>query len=51
MILPNPILAYFGPETLMPVVSVIAGAGGVFMWFSRSIFRFIGRFARKVTRS
>jgi hypothetical protein len=31
------ILAYFGPETMMPVVSVIAAALGVVMIFNRNI--------------
>ena len=30
-------LAYFGPETMMPVVSVIAAALGVVMMFNRNI--------------
>lgn len=31
------ILAYFGPETMMPVVSVIAAAIGAVMMFNRNI--------------
>jgi hypothetical protein len=36
------ILAYFGPETMMPVASVIAAALGALMMFNRNIL-FYGR--------
>ena len=34
------LFAYFGPETMMPVASVIAAAAGVVMMFGRSIVQF-----------
>lgn len=34
------LFAYFGPETMMPVASVIAAGVGVVMMFSRNIFHF-----------
>jgi hypothetical protein len=33
--------AYFGPETMMPVASVIAAAVGVVMMFGRSILVYV----------
>jgi hypothetical protein len=35
----SPLFAYFGPETLMPVASIVGAVGGVIMIFGRSIFR------------
>jgi hypothetical protein len=34
------LFAYFGPETMMPVASVICAATGVVMMFGRSIVQF-----------
>ncbi len=34
------LFAYFGPETMMPVASIIAAAAGVVMMFGRSILQF-----------
>jgi hypothetical protein len=36
------LLAYFGPETMMPVASIVAAAVGVVMMFGRNVFM-IGR--------
>jgi hypothetical protein len=33
------ILAYLGPETMLPMTSVVAGAAGVLMMFGRSSLR------------
>jgi hypothetical protein len=38
--------AYIGPETMMPVASVIAAATGVVLMFGRSVIQF----GRKVFR-
>jgi hypothetical protein len=38
----NPlILAYFGPETFLPLTSIIAAAVGVAMMFGRNTVRFL----------
>jgi hypothetical protein len=34
------LFAYFGPETMMPVASVIAAAAGVVMLFGRNLHQF-----------
>ena len=34
------ILAYFGPETMMPVASVVAAALGAMMMFNRNVLLF-----------
>ena len=34
------LFAYFGPETMMPVASVIAAAVGVVMMFGRNILMY-----------
>ena len=39
MLMFTPILAYLGPETMLPMTSVIAGAAGVFMMFGRNLTR------------
>ncbi len=45
------LFAYFGPETMMPVASIIAAVGGVFMLFGRNVVSFgrkvVGRFRRQ----
>jgi hypothetical protein len=40
------LLAYFGPETVLPMTSVIATVVGLFMMFGRSTFRFLFRWRR-----
>ncbi len=42
------LFAYIGPETMMPVASVIAGAVGVFMMFGRSVVGFGRGLVRRV---
>ena len=46
----EPLLAYLGPETILPLTSALAAAGGVLLigWrhiriFCRKVFRFILR--------
>jgi hypothetical protein len=34
------LFGYIGPETMLPLVSVFAGAVGVFMMLSRGVMRF-----------
>ena len=41
---------YIGPETMLPLTSVIAGIVGAFMMFGRNTFRFVGRLFRGVSR-
>ncbi len=36
------LFAYIGPETMMPVASIIAAVAGVFMMFGRNVVQ-IGR--------
>lgn len=50
MPLPTPLFAYFGPETLLPVASVLAGAVGVIMICGRNTLRFFGRCFRLFVR-
>lgn len=38
------IFAYFGPETFLPVTSIIATAIGFFMMFGRRSLRLLGSF-------
>jgi len=35
------LFAYFGPETLMPVTSILATVAGIFLMFGRAGFRLI----------
>jgi hypothetical protein len=42
------LFAYIGPETMMPVASVIAAVAGVFMMFGRSAVGFVRGLARRV---
>jgi hypothetical protein len=46
----DPVFAYFGPETLMPVASVLGAIGGVVMIFGRTIVRLASRSVRAVLR-
>jgi hypothetical protein len=39
--------AYFGPETVMPVTSVVATVAAVFMMFGKTVFRFAAGWVRK----
>ena len=40
------LFAYFGPESMLPVTSVIAACGGAFMIFGRGLVRFLRRSIR-----
>jgi hypothetical protein len=42
------LFAYFGPETMMPVASIIAAAAGVVMMFGRNILQFGRGVVRRV---
>jgi hypothetical protein len=46
----NPFFAYFGPETLMPVASIVGAAGGVIMIFGRTIVRLAAKSMRALLR-
>ncbi len=41
------ILAYLGPETVLPVTSILATIGAFVMLFSKSLFRFIAYWVRR----
>lgn len=42
------LFAYIGPETMMPVASIIAAVAGVFMMFGRSVVGFGRGLVRRV---
>jgi hypothetical protein len=42
------LFAYIGPETMMPVASIVAAVTGVVMMFGRSIFMFGRGIVRRV---
>jgi hypothetical protein len=42
------ILAYLGPETMLPMTSVVAGVAGVLMMFGRSSHRWVMRSLRAI---
>jgi hypothetical protein len=42
------LFAYIGPETMMPVASVIAAVAGVFMMFGRTVVGFGRGLLRRV---
>jgi hypothetical protein len=46
----NPLFAYFGPDTVLPVASVLGAIGGVIMIFGRTIVRLASRSLRVVLR-
>jgi hypothetical protein len=46
MMMPGAIFAYFGPETVLPLTSVVAAVAGVFMMFGRNSVRFVARCLR-----
>jgi hypothetical protein len=50
MEMPGMILAYFGPETVLPLTSIVAAAVGVVMMFGRNSLRFALMFARRASR-
>ena len=42
------LFAYIGPETMLPVTSVVAAIIGGFMIFGRTVIMFVKRLARRV---
>jgi hypothetical protein len=46
----DPLFAYFSPETLLPVGSIIATAAGVAMMLGRGSLRFLLRAFRRYAR-
>ena len=50
MEMPGMIFAYFGPETVLPMTSIVAAAVGVIMMFGRNSFRFALMFVRRAFR-
>jgi len=45
------LFAYFGPETLMPLTSIVAAVAGVFLMFGKNTFRLIAGIFRNVGRA
>ncbi len=45
----HPILAYFGPETVMPLTSFFATIVAVVLMFGRSLFRLVACWIRRAT--
>jgi hypothetical protein len=46
MEMPGAIFAYFGPETVLPLTSVVAAVVGVVLMFGRNTVRFIASWLR-----
>jgi hypothetical protein len=44
--MPSPLFAYFGPETMLPLTSVVATVVGVFLMVGRNTTRFVRRALR-----
>ena len=44
------VFAYFGPETLLPVTSIVATIAGIVMMLGRGSFRFMLQCVRRVFR-
>lgn len=42
------LFSYIGPETMMPVASILVAIGGVFMMFGRSVMGFGRGLVRRV---
>ena len=45
------LLAYFGPETYLPMTSLLATIGGFVLMFGRVSLRYIQRFLRVFSRN
>jgi len=45
----QPILAYFGPETVMPLTSFLATIAAVVLMFGKSLFRLVAFWIRRAT--
>jgi hypothetical protein len=50
MEMPGMIFAYFGPETVLPLTSIVAAALGVVMMFGRNSFRFAMMLGKRAAR-
>jgi hypothetical protein len=50
MYISTPILAYFSPETLLPVTSAVATVAGVAMMVGRGSLRLVARGYRRALR-
>jgi hypothetical protein len=50
MIMLNPLFAYFGPDTFLPLASIVGAIGGVMMMFGRTIMRGASRTMRLLLR-
>lgn len=44
------LIAYFGPETFLPLTSVLAGVAGIVLMFGRNTWRIVGDVMRKALR-
>jgi hypothetical protein len=42
------LFAYIGPETMMPVASIVAAVAGVFLMFGRNVLNFGRSVVRRV---
>jgi hypothetical protein len=42
------LFAYLGPETMMPVASIVAAAAGVFLMFGRNVISFCRNVFRRI---
>ncbi len=43
------ILAYFGPETVMPMTSILATVAAVVLMFGKNLFRLVAYWVRRAT--
>jgi hypothetical protein len=50
MIMLNPLFAYFGPDTFLPLASIVGAIGGAMMLFGRTIVRAASRTMRLLLR-
>ena len=46
----TPVFAYFGPDTLLPLASILGAIGGTVMIFGRTIVRIVKQSVRAVRR-
>ncbi|MGD0043772.1 MAG: hypothetical protein ABSE84_25770 [Isosphaeraceae bacterium] len=43
------VFAYFGPETVLPVTSILATVAAVVLMFGKSLFRLVAYWVRRAT--
>ena len=43
------VFAYFGPETVMPVTSILATVAAVVLMFGKNLFRLVAYWVRRAT--